>query len=116
MSTIKQVYDLTNQLVQLVEQEPAQGQRELTIETITALLKEREGLLVDIKAPVSDEENQMAQQIISWNDLISTQFLMIKNHVQRDIAQLRKTKSLTTKYINPYKNISSDGLYYDKRK
>lgn len=116
MSAINEVYKLTKQIVQLVENEINSENRDQTIEAISTLLAQREECLVDVERPSTEDQKQLANQIIKMNANIEKGMLKIRSSIQADIANHNKSKSAKTKYVNPYQSIVSDGLFYDKRK
>lgn len=114
---MQKVCDITEQLFHLVSKPVLSDQREERIEKITVLLDEREQLLSNLKPPFSQEEKQLFSKIVSWNETITTKFVELKQDIQHDMVQLKKTKSSNVQYTNPYQNVStSDGMFYDKRK
>ncbi|MED4402781.1 flagellar protein FliT [Metabacillus fastidiosus] len=116
MSAVGQVYDLTEKLFHLVENEVKAEDRDELIEEISSLLDEREDLLKDVVPPFTEEEQLKGKQIVLWNERINSEFIKIKAEVQKSISNLKKTKTTTQKYVNPYQNTSLDGMFYDKRK
>ncbi|OAS85817.1 MULTISPECIES: hypothetical protein [Metabacillus] len=117
MSRLKKVYGVTEQLFQLVSQPIAKEARDVCIEKITSLLENRDQLLSDVQPPFTKNDQQLFQQIVTWNEVITKRFTEIKQQIQQDMMQLKKTKSSNQQYVNPYQGIStSDGMFYDKRK
>ncbi|MBO1511728.1 flagellar protein FliT [Metabacillus bambusae] len=116
MNAVKQVYDMTKELVDISTNEIEKEDRENVINNITELLEQRDLLIKEMKPPFTQNEKKLGQQIILWNEQLSASFVEIKKRVQVDIAQLKKTRTSTNKYINPYQNTTIDGMYYDKRK
>jgi flagellar protein FliT len=117
VSAVTKVYGVTEQLFQLVSQPVTKDNRDECIQQITSLLEKREQLLTDVHPPFATNEKQLFQQIIDWNEVITTKFVEIKQHIQHDMIQLKKTKSSNQQYVNPYQNVSAtDGMFYDKRK
>lgn len=117
MSAISQVYGVTEQLFQLVSQPVTKDNRDACIQQITSLLEKREQLLTEVHPPFAANEKQLFQQIADWNEVITSKFVEIKQHIQQDMIQLKKTKSSNQQYVNPYQHVSAtDGMFYDKRK
>lgn len=117
MSSIQDVYQITEQLVQLVENPIPKDNRDDFIEKITLLLSEREYVMAGVEKPVTGKEKELANKINSWNETIIENFKMIQKQIQQDMMQLKKTKTSNNQYTNPYQQLSvSDGMYYDKRK
>lgn len=117
MTAFEQVYQLTEQLFQLVSQPLAKDARDERIEKITSLLDKREQLLPEVQPPFTSSEKELFQKIRSWNDVITAKFAELKAQIQQDMIQTKKSKKTTQQYVNPYQNVStSDGMFYDKRK
>ena len=117
MSRLEKVYGVTEQLFQLVSQPLEKEARDECIREITLLLENREQLLSDVQPPFAKSDQQLFQQIVTWNEIINNRFAEIKHQIQQDMMQLKKTKSSNQQYVNPYQGIStSDGMFYDKRK
>jgi flagellar protein FliT len=117
VNALEKVYGITEQLFQLVSQPIAKDVRDECIEKITSLLENRDQLLSDVQPPFAKSDQQLFQQIVTWNEIITKRFAEIKQQIQQDMMQLKKTKSSNQQYVNPYQGIStSDGMFYDKRK
>ncbi|MGM0876468.1 MAG: flagellar protein FliT [Bacillota bacterium] len=117
MSALEKVYGVTEQLFQLVSQPIAKEARDESIQKITSLLDHRDQLLTDVHPPFAANEKQLFQQIVTWNEGITKRFSEIKQQIQQDMMQLKKTKTSNQQYVNPYQDVSTtDGMYYDKRK
>ena len=117
MSAFEQVYQLSEQLYQLVLKPLAKDARDERIEQITSLLEKREQLLPKVQPPFTSEEKELFQQIRTWNDVITAKFTELKVQIQQDMIQTKKSKKTSQQYVNPYQNVStSDGMFYDKRK
>ncbi|MBM7580155.1 hypothetical protein [Jeotgalibacillus terrae] len=106
---------ITKQLYEVVTAEK-DADRDETIEKITSLLNEREVVLAQVQTPESDEEQELAQDIIKWNKVIQSELAIIKLDIQKKIKQTGEKKKTAGKYNNPYANAeANDGIYYDKR-
>lgn len=117
VSAFEQVYAITEELFHLVSKPIEKEERDACIQKITSLLEKREQLITDVRPPFATNEKERFQQIVLWNESITKRFVEIKQHIQKDMIQLKKTKSSNQQYVNPYQNLStSDGMFYDKRK
>ncbi|KAA0548796.1 hypothetical protein FZW96_06970 [Bacillus sp. BGMRC 2118] len=117
MSIVKQVYEVTSKLHQLLQQEETDSEkRDDVIEQIEQLLEDRQSLLDEMKGPYSDEEMQLGKQMIEYNTYIDRQLAKLRLMVQADMNKLKKQKSTNEKYVNPYKNVNFDGMFFDKKK
>jgi flagellar protein FliT len=113
VSVVKRVYECTLQLTQLFE---AHQERDEKILQIEELLAQRETLLKDMSGPYSDEEKELGKQILILNEKLDEYLKKEKVEIQIDINNLNKKKESNNKYANPYENVSTDGMFYDKRK
>jgi flagellar protein FliT len=117
VTAMEKVYDVTEELFQLVSQPIGKEHRDECILNITLLLEKRAQLLTEVQPPLAATETQRFQQMITWNEVIVKRFIEIKQQIQQDMIQLKKSKASNQQYINPYQNVASqDGMFYDKRK
>lgn len=117
VTAIQQVYSITEQLFHLLTKPVDKDQREDHINKITELLDEREQHILQVKAPFSADEKKLFNQVVAWNETIEKKFVVLKQQIQQDMVQLKKSKSSNQQYTNPYQHVStSDGMFYDKRK
>jgi flagellar protein FliT len=114
MSAVKAFYQVTDKLIKLIEM--SQGEREETINEIERLLDEREAWMKELVPPYIPEEIKIGQELIQLNSKLIKLLQTEKIEIQKDIKDLQTKKQSNTKYVNPYRNISSDGMFYDKRK
>lgn len=113
MGAIREFYQLTVELIQLLE---SLEERDGKITKVEAILGKREILLKQIVPPYSAEEVELGQQLLRLNYKLSQLLQAEKNLIQKDIKALQTKKESNTKYVNPYQNLSTDGVFYDKRK
>ena len=115
MNAIQSFYDVTKQLVQMLEATTV-NDRDERIEKINQLLNKREELLPLIKQPATEEDKQVAKEILLLNQKLMTLLEKEKLEIKKDINSLNHRKESTKKYVNPYESLQTDGMYYDKRK
>ncbi|WP_335871570.1 flagellar protein FliT [Bacillus sp. 2205SS5-2] len=113
MSAIKECYQLTKKLYDLVKSE---GERESKIDHLTSLLDERESILTAIQPPFTGDEKKLGQQIVLMNKVIESEMQSVKTAIDRDRNGLNKKKTSVQKYVNPYESLQYDGMFYDKKK
>lgn len=114
MSAVLQFHQLTNELIQLLEN--ADLDREDKITRTEEVLSQREALMTEIVHPYTPEEMKAGKEINQLNVKLAKLLKAEKAEVQRDIKGLQSKKESNTKYVNPYQNLSTDGMFYDKRK
>jgi flagellar protein FliT len=109
-------HSITKQLHEAVRSDVNDNNRDALIEKIEKLLEERQVLLNNIRPPFTDEEHILGKQMMEWNQVIDRRLISLRNDIKRDINGLTKKKTTVQRYSNPYENMQSDGMFYDKKK
>lgn len=109
---IKKTKELQNHL----EKDFPEENREEYIETIDAILRERQEYLNELPdiSMALDERNK--QEIMNLESHIQE---LLKNHqmqIKNDLKTLNLKKQKGNKYAEQYGNFSVDGMYLDKKK
>ena len=115
MNSIQSFYELTVQMIELLEKSGALD-REIKIEKIEEMLEKRESFMKDIKPPFSSEDDQLGKSIIELNKNLERLIAAEKVLIQKDIKELNMKKQSNNKYANPYQSLSTDGMFYDRKK
>lgn len=116
MSAVENFYQATLELLKLLEDEQSKD-RDEKINKIRALLEKREGLMITMSPPFSQEDRELGKKLISLNQKVIALLIAEKTSIQKDINSFKKKKQTVTKYSNPYESLSTiDGVFYDKRK
>ena len=71
MKAFEQVYQLTEQLFQLISQPLAKDARDERIEKITSLLEQREQLLPEVQPPFTASEKELFQERSNWSVVVT---------------------------------------------
>jgi flagellar protein FliT len=116
VSSVKALYLVTKELYDLLQESISTEGRDLLIPTIEDLLESRQRVMEQVKPPYTDGEKKLGAEVVKLNKVIDEKLAQLKQEVQIDINQLKKTKTSTNKYTNPYESVSSDGMFFDKRK
>ncbi|MFD9626028.1 flagellar protein FliT [Peribacillus muralis] len=111
---IQAFHDLTAELLAVLE-DMTFAERQDKIESIIELIDRRECILVQIKPPFTDAEQQLGRRTMVLNQQIDSLMKLQKQEIQRDILEINKKKKSSNKYMNPYESLSIDGMFYDKR-
>ena len=111
MSPLQKFYELTLELVQVIEKT---FDRDEKIILVDRLLAERELYLKKISRPDPDEA-ELAEKVIQLNQKLDMLMAKEKTFIQKDLMQLKQRKENSDKYQNPYASVSVDGMFYDKR-
>ncbi|MDQ0214910.1 flagellar protein FliT [Oikeobacillus pervagus] len=115
MSVVQECLIVTKQLLDLVQRPIDETEREEILDEIERLLEKREDLLPKIQPPFTVEEERMGKQIMAWNRLLDGHLKKIRLQIQADMQEVKKKKTSVQKYVNPYKSLQSDGVFYDRR-
>jgi flagellar protein FliT len=116
-AAVQNCFDITKELFGILTASNSSEQdRDQTIERIDNLIDKREGVLKDIQSPFSEEEKELGQQMVKMNKVIDNKLSLLREEIKRDMNGINKKKTNVKKYSNPYENMQSDGVYYDKRK
>nr|WP_286183045.1 flagellar protein FliT [Bacillus sp. ISL-55] len=91
-------------------------ERDEKILKVEELLEKREVLMKGIVPPYTLEDAELGRQIVQLNTRLDQLLIAEKIWIQKDIKNLQTKKESNTKYVNPYQNLSTDGMFYDKRK
>ena len=113
MKAIQDFIKTTSQLISVLETEPDRNQK---IELIETLLEKREQSMAKIQPPFSESEQDLGKQVVELNQRVTLLLEQQKAEIQRDLKQLNVKKESTNKYVNPYQSLSTDGMFYDKKK
>ncbi len=70
MEAIQAFYEVTNQLIELLQQDKLD--RDVRIEKIQSLLDQREELLKSIQPPFSQQEKELGKQLVELNQQVET--------------------------------------------
>ncbi|MFD1779982.1 flagellar protein FliT [Fredinandcohnia salidurans] len=116
MSALDSLFKATEELLAIVSQPIQKEMREEVIERINSLLVSRDTLITEIKPPFTEDESKIGAEIVRMNKIIDAKLAELKVEIQMDLAQLKKSKTSSIKYTNPYQSGPSDGMFFDKKK
>ena len=114
MSAVQEFYEATIELIQILQK--PQSERDEKILKVEELLEKREVLMKEIIPPYTPEEAELGKQVVQVNARLEELLGAEKVSIQKDIKNLQAKKESNTKYVNPYQNLSTDGMFYDKKK
>ncbi|WP_353854448.1 flagellar protein FliT [Bacillus sp. Bos-x628] len=113
MNIVDQLHGQTLKMAAEIESNP---QSETLVEDFDAFLIERDELMRDIQHELSLQEKEKIKEIIQTDQKMAKQLTEIQKGIKADIQAIQRKKSKQMNYQNPYQPITSDGVYYDKRK
>ncbi|SDK04286.1 hypothetical protein [Sediminibacillus albus] len=117
MNRLQSFYDVTEELHQQISDDIPIDKREEAIARIEQVLEEREELLKDIKPPYSEEEMETGRALLPLNRDIQDKLKQLLILLRTEMKTVKKQRSSSSKYKNPYKNVSNfDGMFLDHKK
>jgi flagellar protein FliT len=114
VSAVIEFYRLTSQLIELLEK--PHMDRDQKIAQAESLIDQRETVMKGIFPPYTPEEAELGKELIQLDARLTRLLQAEKGLIQMDIKGLQTKKESNTKYVNPYQNLSTDGMFYDKKK
>lgn len=116
MSTVQQLLDVSQQLYDHLNHSIENVDRDEYIDTITQLLDKRQSLIDNLSGEYSEEEKKLGKQIIQLNEIISQRLQEKLRFFKQELEVFQQNKRRREQYANPYKHMSIDGMYFDKKK
>ncbi|NPC94305.1 flagellar protein FliT [Bacillus sp. WMMC1349] len=113
MNRIKLLLSETENILSEIKDIPESDE---LLQRIEDYLEKREGLIDEIKPPLSHEEKLQLEQVVKMEPLIMTELKRLKEDIKKELIQVKKKRALHQTYLTPYQNVTIDGTYYDKRK
>lgn len=114
MTSLQQFNEITLKLLNLLSNS-SEMDRDEKINKMNEFLDQRESLMESICPPFSEDEQRIGKQLVQLNQQVNELLKLQKLEIQRDIKDLNVKKNSTNKYANPYENLSTDGMFYDKK-
>jgi flagellar protein FliT len=112
VGAVSQFYEFTVELIRILS---SAEERDGKIARVQSLLDQRESLMKEMVPPYAPDEVELGQKLIQMNSSVLQLLQTEKILIQKDIKDLQTKKESNTKYVNPYQNLSTDGMFYDKR-
>ncbi len=115
MGRLEELHTVTLELLHLLENRE-DNDREKTIQHIDQLIGKRDKIIETIKAPYTNEEEELGKQILQLNERIMHELDQLYNLVKKDMKRIKQQKERNRSYINPYGSIkTTDGMYVDRK-
>ncbi|UCZ52682.1 flagellar protein [Bacillus shivajii] len=116
-SVLQEVHAITKALYEhLNEPLPKDEGREEYIETVESYLTKRGKLMEKLEQPKTDEEKQLAKEVLDMNQPINERLAAAQGMIRIDLNQLKKRKNTGKKYETPYAGPTADGVFFDSKK
>lgn len=115
MSAVQEFYEVTIEMITWLK-ENGEVDREARIQKVEKFLEKREAYIENIKPPFSLDEHKVGMKLTELNNELNELLQAEKSAIQKDIKDFHKKKESTNKYNNPYQSLTTDGIFYDKRK
>lgn len=115
MNKVQELLDVTEQFHSHLEKGMTDD-RDVYIQSIDTFLEKRQALIDALPKTYTEADKQVGKEIVALNEkvdnLLENQLLLLKN----DLDMFKKNKVRQQHYANPYKGLSVDGMYFDKKK
>ncbi|HEX6922324.1 MAG TPA: hypothetical protein VF149_00755 [Bacillales bacterium] len=112
---VEQLYNCTKKLHSHLSKGLPETDREEYIERIESLLEERQQWIVEYSAS-SEGGNRTGHDIAEYEQEIQKMIGDMFEQIREDVHRLRRQKTTSQRYANPYRGGSADGMFLDKRK
>ncbi|NBJ69605.1 MULTISPECIES: flagellar protein FliT [Clostridia] len=117
MNRLVTLYNITQELYDLLQQETDSKEREALIAKVNNLMEERGKQMDLLFPPYSEAEKATAQEVIRLNQLIEPCMHSLFDALKLEMKQVKKQKQSNRKYANPYETIQArDGMFLDRKK
>ena len=114
MATVQELFEVTKELGEFLEQPFPKEEREGYIERVEQLLEMRANILTNFKDTKKNIDSDTAKAIVSWNKKIEQRLSLYMSTIKVDINKLKQQKQTGMKYENPY-DTQTDGFFIDKK-
>lgn len=116
MSTVQELLCLSEEFYKEMSHPYSNNERDSVIEKIKEFLALREEHLKNLTGPFSAEDQRAGKLILEYDAKIQAKFNELNQSIKADLLTVKNQKRNTPKYINPYKSMYVNGVFYDKRK
>ena len=117
MNRVQIVYDISEELLTLLNKEFLDKNRAEIIEKTNILVDKREKYINVLQPPYTDEEKELGKKLISINTEIQTKMHQLYDEVKLELKKVKKQKKSNRSYVNPYANVqNTDGMFLDSKK
>lgn len=117
MDRIQQVYEVTNKIKTLLDQNITAKSRESVIEELNDLIEKRGNYMEKLTPPYTEEEKEIGKELVMMNNHIQKKMHLLFAELKLEMKQVKKQKKSNQSYTNPYKNVHTmDGMFMDSKK
>jgi flagellar protein FliT len=116
VSVVSQLFMVTKELYEFLDQPINQNQRDEVIENIEELLNQRDLFIQQLQPPYSEEEQELGMRMITLNEKINEKLQQLQQQIQQDLKVIKQKKTANQNYMNRYKTLAIDGIFYDKKR
>ncbi|MCP3031422.1 flagellar protein FliT [Halobacillus sp. A1] len=108
---------ITELLSKEVNRKVTDDNRQEVVQEIQRLLGERSAIIQQLPQPQTNKEKEIVQTVMSLDLDINQKLEFLFNGLKVELRQMRRQKSSTQRYMNPYQSVSSfDGMFMDRKK
>ncbi len=92
-----------------------ENRRDEVIQTIDYHLEKRETLLPQMKAPFTEEERALKEELVALERKMNTSLNEFTRMIKGNLSEMKAKKGTAKNYMNPYDKVARDGTYYDAK-
>ncbi|SEO52325.1 flagellar protein FliT [Amphibacillus marinus] len=116
MSVLVKLTNVTDQLTQLLNQMVTSQNRDEVMESVQALIEQRELLFRELVPPFSAEDMELGEQLFQKDQAIQLRLSHLFLELKNEMKSTQKQKSSNKQYLDPYRQLSTNyGSYWDKK-
>ncbi|WP_390216766.1 flagellar protein FliT [Halobacillus campisalis] len=113
----RQFLTITELLSKEVNRKVTDDNRQEVVQEIQRLLGERSAIIQQLPQPQTNQDKEIVQTVMSLDLDINQKLEFLFNGLKVELRQMRRQKSSTQRYTNPYQSVSSyDGMFLDRKK
>jgi len=117
MNRVQTLYDLSEELRELLNKEITDKNRAEIIEETNELVEKREEYINALQPPYTNEEKDLGKKLIPLNTDIQEKMQKLYEALKLEMKNVRKQKKSNRSYVNPYASVRyTDGMFMDSKK
>lgn len=114
MNRLEKLYQVTQKLETLLNQNIDTANREQIIGEINTLVEERGQYMSNLVSPYTESEKALGEKLLILNEHIQGKLDALFEELKEEMKQVKKQKKSNQSYTNPYENMQAiDGMFMD---
>lgn len=114
MEPVQEIYNITKELKQLLDQLPSDEDREEYLSNIDNLIERRGELIKSLPQTLNNEQVEIVRKTVDLYAEVDESMKKFFHDIESDIVKISQKKKLHNRYAP--KPVLVDGMFVDKRK